>query len=86
MIAQLGTVKETMAPNHIKTSPSWKYEVDQRMHFTYAMTIVDSGFDDDELQKHWKDRLSPSEFVEWIARKFDLMSVAEWNSSPWSMR
>jgi hypothetical protein len=75
-----------MAPEYLKTFPDWKHEVDQRMHFTYAITIVDAGFDDEELQKHWDTRLPACEFVEWIARKHDLTSVAEWNGSVLSMR
>jgi hypothetical protein len=62
-----------------KAFPSWKHEVDQRMHFQFAITIVDAGIDDEELRKHWETELPPSDFVEWFATKYDLTSVAEWN-------
>lgn len=56
----------------------WKREVDELMHVDYAITIVDSGIDDDELYKYWKSQLSANEFVEWVATKYNLTSVAEW--------
>jgi hypothetical protein len=38
----------------------------------YAITIDDSGFEDDDLRSHWEDKESPFEFVLWFGNKYDL--------------
>jgi hypothetical protein len=44
----------------------WREAVDRRMLDVYAITIDDSGFEDDDLRSHWEDKESPFEFVLWF--------------------
>ena len=50
----------------------WRNAVDRRMLDVYAITIDDSGFEDDDLRSHWEDKESPFEFVLWFGNKYDL--------------
>jgi hypothetical protein len=63
----------------LKEFSAWKREADQQMHAEYAISIVDAGFDDGDLRKHWVTRVSAAEFVGWFGTKYDLIPVAEWN-------
>jgi phage-related protein len=50
----------------------WRGAVDRRMLEVYAISIEDSGFDDDVLRYHWEEKESPFEFVLWFGNKYDL--------------
>ncbi len=54
----------------------WRAVVDSRLHQIYAISIVDSGVDDDYLKHHWELKQSPNEFVEWFGNKYDLDPVS----------
>jgi hypothetical protein len=50
----------------------WRSAVDKRMLDVYAITIEDSGFEDEDLRSHWGEKESPFEFVLWFGNKYDL--------------
>ncbi len=50
----------------------WRNAVGRRMLDVYAITIEDSGFEDDDLRSHWEEKESPFEFVSWFGNKYDL--------------
>ena len=50
----------------------WRAAVDRRLHQVYCITIVDAGFDEDYLIKHWQSNEAPCDFVEWYGNKYDL--------------
>lgn len=60
----------------------WRDAVNSRMLGVYAITIDDSGTDDEFLTSHWEMKQSPYEFVEWFGIKYDLTARAEveWGS------
>lgn len=58
----------------------WQTAVNTRMFDVYAITIDDSGIDDEYLMTHWRMKQSPYEFIEWYGIKYDLTprSEIEW--------
>ncbi|MCC8982263.1 hypothetical protein [Bradyrhizobium acaciae] len=50
----------------------WRGAVDQRLTDIYCITIEDAGLDEEYLQRNWKSKQTPTEFVEWLGNKFDL--------------
>ena len=59
----------------------WKRHVDRLLLAEYAIGTEDAGVGDEQLRNHWKDGEPASEFVEWFATKYDLISKFElgWN-------
>jgi hypothetical protein len=55
---------------------SWRTAVDTRLRQIYAISIVDSGADDDYLKYNWALQQAPYEFVEWFGNKYDLDPVS----------
>ena len=53
---------------------SWQDAVSKRLLETYCITIADAGFDAEYLISHWRSGQEPSDFVEWLGRKYDLVS------------
>ena len=54
----------------------WRTVVNQRLKEIYAISIADSGVDDDYQRHHWELKQSPYEFVEWFGNKYDLDPVS----------
>jgi hypothetical protein len=55
----------------------WRKATDERLFDVYAITIDDSGVDDEYLLSHWQMKQSPYEFVEWYGIKYDLIDRSE---------
>ena len=53
----------------------WKSAADAVMSAIYGIDTNDAGLDDDGFQRsHWIADETPNAFVEWFARKYDLIS------------
>lgn len=57
-----------------KTFSSWRDQAQARLLAQYCIDLNDAGLDDDRLRQEFALSTDPSEFVEFIARKFDLTS------------
>jgi hypothetical protein len=58
--------------NDDKSYRDWRKAVDRRLNQIYCITIVDTGFDEEYLTKHWQSNGTPFEFVQWFGNKYDL--------------
>lgn len=52
---------------------SWIAEVDRTLRREWRITAADAGLSREDLKRHWTDGLSPIDFVEWFAAKYDLI-------------
>jgi len=58
--------------NDDKSYRDWRKAVDRRLNQIYCITIVDAGFDEENLANHWRSNETPFEFVQWFGNKYDL--------------
>lgn len=54
----------------------WKLAVDHALEREYAITIEDAGLNKQDLVLHWREQDSPVEYVDWLARKYDLTPIS----------
>lgn len=54
---------------------AWLAEVDRLMKRDWFIDSHDAGFSDGELLRYWRYGESPSDFVEWFAAKYDLITI-----------
>lgn len=52
---------------------SWFTEVDRQLRRDWCISAADAGLSREELKRHWAEGLSPFDFVEWFAEKYDLI-------------
>lgn len=52
---------------------SWITEVDRELRREWRISAADAGLSKEDLKRHWADGLSPIDFVEWFAEKYDLI-------------
>lgn len=52
---------------------SWIAEVDRKFHREWSISAADAGLSREDLKRHWTEGLSPIDFVEWFAQKYDLI-------------
>jgi hypothetical protein len=55
----------------------WKQEVDRLLVTAYCLDSSDAGIDTEYLERQRLEGLSPTQFVEWYGRKYDLISVSD---------
>jgi hypothetical protein len=55
----------------------WRQEADTEMRLRWVIGLDDAGIGDDELLKHFQDGVHAIDFVEWFARKYDLIDFSE---------
>lgn len=53
----------------------WLMNVNRLMYQKYLIDSNDAGWDEDDINSFYSIGLSPFEFVEWYAEKYDLMSI-----------
>lgn len=51
---------------------TWRERVEKQFRKYCAMSIEDAGIDDEELRGIYADGWTPSFYVRWFARKYDL--------------
>ena len=51
----------------------WVQAVDRLLTRDWCIGVEDAGIDDTQLDLHWRDGVSPPEFVTWFAEKYDLI-------------
>lgn len=51
----------------------WILAVNQLLIRDWSLDLAEAGFDDNEIDKYWKDGLEPTAFVDWFAEKYDLI-------------
>lgn len=56
----------------------WTTSVDCLLQLDYAVTIADVGTSESTLRKTWETGESPADYVQWFARKYDLISRDQW--------
>lgn len=56
---------------------AWRREADYALRRGWAIGLEDVGISDEELLKHFQDGAPAAEFVEWFARKYDLIDFSE---------
>lgn len=52
---------------------SWIAEVDRKLRREWRISAADAGLSKEDLKRHWTNGLSPIDFVEWFAEKYDLI-------------
>lgn len=52
---------------------SWIAEVDRKLRREWRISAADAGLSKEDLKRQWTDGLSPIDFVEWFAEKYDLI-------------
>jgi hypothetical protein len=57
-----------------KNFTKWCNQLNRYMIEKYALSIEFSGWDDDQLRRHYNDGDTPEETVEFHAEKFDFVS------------
>ncbi|QIG96336.1 MULTISPECIES: hypothetical protein [unclassified Bradyrhizobium] len=50
----------------------WRAAVDQGLVDIYCIAVEDAGLDEEYLERHWKSKQTPTEFVQWFGNKYDL--------------
>lgn len=51
----------------------WIAEVDLKFRREWRINAADAGLSREDLKRHWADGLSPVDFVDWFAEKYDLI-------------
>jgi len=54
---------------------SWKRAVEQLLKLNYAISTEYTGLSDHDLRTHSEQRKNPKDFVDWLAKKYDLVST-----------
>lgn len=55
---------------------TWAQSVNAQLMSSYCLSYDDAGIDPETLKLCWRSGDGPSEFVEWIAEKFDLTRLS----------
>ena len=61
----------------------WRNVTDAAMSAIYGIDTDDAGLDDEWLRSHWSSGETPNGFVEWFARKYDLVSKRDIGIEGW---
>jgi hypothetical protein len=78
----LGPMDDSM-PAEIKDFIKWKSATDSVMAAIYGIDTNEAGLDDERLRSHWIANETPDAFVEWFARKYDLISKRDMGIEGW---
>ena len=62
------------------TFSDWHRRTDALMLEGFALTTIDAGLDETELNRHYFSNADPAEFVRWFGEKYDLISVPDWTA------
>jgi hypothetical protein len=58
----------------------WQSRTDALMQEGFALTTIEAGLDETELNRHYLSSPDPAEFVRWFGEKYDLISVSDWTA------
>lgn len=59
---------------------SWREAAEAHLMSQYCINLNDAGLDDKKLEQEFILSSDPTEFIDYIARKFDLTSLSEVNA------